>query len=149
MRPDMAEHDQRFDTYAQWVDKAPSWLGQRGPHEKAICLDSRNRLCAIAPDFARARDEEAFPVRWLWPEDVATLAVALASECCVPRQGEPSFVLLGRDPQAPDLVERWAADREITDPSGPKPAMAREVAARMRSYRSGLAGTVPSAGPGR
>lgn len=145
----MAEHDQRFDTYAQWVDMAPSWLGRRGPHEKAICLDSRNRLCAIAADFARARDEEVFPVRWLWPEDVATLARAQASECCVPRQGEPSFVLLGRDPQAPDLVERWADDREITDPSGPKPAMAREVAAHMRCYRSGIAGSVPSDRPGR
>jgi hypothetical protein len=86
----------------------------------------------------RARDEETFPVRWLWPEDVAALAAAQASECCVPRPGEPAFVLLGRDPQAPDLVERWAADREATDPEGPKPAMARAIAERMRAYRGGV-----------
>jgi hypothetical protein len=145
----MAEHDQRFDTYVQWRDEASSWLGRRGPQEKAVCLDVRHRPCVVEADFARARDEGEFPVRWLWPEDVAALAAAQASECCVPRLDEPSFVLLGRDPQAPDLVERWAADREITDPSGPKPAMAREVAARMRRYRSGIAGTVPSARPGR
>ena len=119
----MAEHDQRFDTYAQWVNKASSWLGRRGPHEKAICLDTRNRLCAVGADFMRARDEETFPVRWLWPEDVAALATAQASECCVPRPGEPSFVLLGRDPQAPHLVEKWAIDRELADTDGPIPAL--------------------------
>lgn len=142
----MAEHDQRFDTYAQWVDMAPLWLGRRGPHEKAICLDSRNRLCAIATDFARARDEEVFPVRWLWPEDVATLAAAQTSECCVPRRNEPSFVLLGRDPQAPDLVDRWAADREAANPGEAKPTMARAIAARMRAYRTQLSGGSSGAG---
>jgi hypothetical protein len=134
----MAEHDQRFDTYAQWVNKAPSWLGRRGPHEKAVCLDTRNRLCAVGADFMRARDEEAFPVRWLWPEDVAALATTQASECCVPRSGEPSFVLLGRDPQAPDLVEKWAADREAANPGEAKPTMARAIADRMRAYRSSI-----------
>lgn len=58
-----------------------------------------------------------------------------APECCVPDAGEPSFVLLGRDPQAPDLVERWAADRELYEPNSEKPAAARAIAARMRSHK--------------
>lgn len=74
----MAEHDQRFDSYTQWVNKASSWLTRRGPHVKAVCLDARNRLCAIGGDFMRARDEGAFPVRWLWPEDIAELAAKAA-----------------------------------------------------------------------
>jgi hypothetical protein len=140
----MAEHDQRFDNFAQWFDEGPSWLGRRGSAETAVCLDARNRLCVANADFIRARDQKTFPVRWLWPEDVAALAAAQASECCVPRRNEPSFVLLGRDPQAPDLVERWAADREAANPGEAKPTMARAIAARMRAYRVQLTGE-PSA----
>jgi hypothetical protein len=136
----MAEHDQRFDNFAQWFDEGPSWLGRRGPTGMAVCLDARNRLCVANADFMRARDQKTFPVRWLWPEDVAALAAAQASECCVPRRNEPSFVLLGRDPQAPDLVERWAADREAANPGEAKPTMARAIAARMRAYRVQLTG---------
>lgn len=142
----MAEHDQRFDTYVQWRDEASSWLGRRGPQEEAVCLDVRHRPCAVEADFARARDEGAFPIRWFWPEDVAALAAAQASECCVPRRDEPSFVLLGRDPQAPDLVDRWAADREAANPGDAKPAKARAIAARMRAYRTQSSGGSPGAG---
>lgn len=142
----MAEHDQRFDNFAQWFDEGPSWLGRRGPTETAVCLDARNRLCVANADFMRARDQKAFPVRWLWPEDAAALAAAQASECCVPRLGEPSFVLLGRDPQAPDLIDQWAADREAANPGEAKPTMARAIAERMRAYRAQLPGSASGAG---
>jgi hypothetical protein len=142
----MAEHDQRFDSFAQWFDEGPSWLGRRGPNETAVCLDARNRPCVANADFMRARDQKTFPVRWLWPEDVAALAAAQASECCVPRRGEPSFVLLGRDPQAPDLVEKWADDREAASPGEGKPTMARAIAERMRAYRAQLSGASSGTG---
>jgi len=58
-----------------------------------------------------------------------------AGECCVPDDGEPSFVLLGRDPQAPGLVFLWAHDRARLEPDSPKPAMACEIADQMRAYK--------------
>ncbi len=58
-----------------------------------------------------------------------------SKECCIPELGEPSFVLLGRDPQAPDLVEKWANDRERLDPRSLKPEAARCIANGMRRYR--------------
>ena len=73
----MAEHNQQFDNFQQWVNKAPSWLTRRGTNVHAICYDTKGRLCRIGGDFMRARDENAFPVRWLWPEQVAKLAVHL------------------------------------------------------------------------
>lgn len=60
----------------------------------------------------------------------------VSGECCVPDKGEPSFVLLGRDPQAPALVELWARQRENYRPDSPKPAMARDIAAKMREYKN-------------
>lgn len=81
----MAEHDQRFDSFQQWVDKASSWLTGhpeyndtehskskpwRGHHFKAICFDAKGRLCRIGLDFQRARDDKAFPVRWIWPDQI-------------------------------------------------------------------------------
>jgi len=56
---------------------------------------------------------------------------------------EPMFVLLGRDPSAPDLVSDWAYIRELDIQSGRRPrsdsAMveeARRCAADMRLWRS-------------
>lgn len=74
---------------------------------------------------------------------VAAIEAALATaqpqgvpECCVPDDGEPSFVLLGRDPQAPALIETWAADRERAEPSSNKPGRARAIAAAMREFKA-------------
>ena len=70
----MSEHDQTFEHFHTWVNKASSWLTRRGPYEHAICLDAKNRVCRNGGDFMRARDEGAFPIRWLWPDDVAAQA---------------------------------------------------------------------------
>lgn len=55
---------------------------------------------------------------------------------------EPMFIVLGRDPQAPALVEEWANERQVLINSGERPrsdvAMvkeARECAANMRRWR--------------
>lgn len=85
----MAEHDQRFDSFDQWVSRASSWLtrhpqynntehakktGWQGPHFTAICFDSQGRRVCNGGDMQRARDEGAFPVYWLWPDQLLEIA---------------------------------------------------------------------------
>lgn len=55
---------------------------------------------------------------------------------------EPMFILLGRDPSAPLLIERWATERSTAILRGERPqsdmAMVREAtecAAKMRAWR--------------
>jgi hypothetical protein len=47
---------------------------------------------------------------------------------------EPMFTLLARDPQAPALVERWAAERESAGEDPAVVAEARECATAMRAF---------------
>ena len=47
---------------------------------------------------------------------------------------EPMFILLGRDPIAPALVERWAAAREMLGDDPKKVAEAYECAEAMRQH---------------
>lgn len=70
----MAEYNQRFDSFDEWVNKGRSWLTRRGPNEKVICYDAKGRLVTNGGGFMLARDEGAFPIRWLWPDQVAILA---------------------------------------------------------------------------
>ena len=68
----MAEHNQQFDSFIQWVNKASSWL-TRHPryhpkHFRVRCVDAVGRVCQNGADFMRARDEDAFPIRWTWPD---------------------------------------------------------------------------------
>lgn len=58
---------------------------------------------------------------------------------------EPVFVLLGRDPDAPAAIRKWAADREAMVKVGLAPGddtakieEARACAAHMDKYRAGL-----------
>lgn len=81
----MAEHDQQFDTHIQWVNKATSWLTRhplynntehskskpwRGRHFSAICFDTKGRICSNGGDMRRADEENCFPVKWVWPDQV-------------------------------------------------------------------------------
>lgn len=59
------------------------------------------------------------------------------------RPGEPFFVLLGRDKQAPNAVMTWASDREAAEGKSAWTEEAREVAHTMAAY-SGVAYPVPS-----
>jgi hypothetical protein len=49
--------------------------------------------------------------------------------------GEPFFIVLGRDPQAPYLVEQWATDRQQIEPEDPKILNALNIASMMRQYK--------------
>lgn len=79
--------DQTFDNFQQWVNKASSWLtchheyndtqhgetkGWRGHHFTALCFDSLGRRCRNGADMQRARDEDAFPVWWIWPDQIVS-----------------------------------------------------------------------------
>ena len=95
--------DQCFTSFQQWVNHASSWLtchvdyndtshptkygdkGYRGRHFTAMCFDSFGRRCRNGGDFQRAHDEGAFPVWWIWPDQIMGLVVqrALASEAPV------------------------------------------------------------------
>lgn len=62
--------------------------------------------------------------------------LALLDEC-VPLPGEPSFTLLGRDPQAPRIVEMWASERNLYEGTSAKSKTMRAFrrAADMRAYK--------------
>ena len=77
--------DQTFASFDQWISRASSWLtchneynntehgdltGWRGQHFTAMCFDSFGRRCYIGADFRRAADEGAFPVWWIWPDQI-------------------------------------------------------------------------------
>ena len=89
--PFIAFRDQRFDTHAEWVSKAQYWLtchpdynntehgdqnGWRGTHFTALCFDQKGRRCLNGGDMRRADEEGAFPVWWVWPDQIAELIMA-------------------------------------------------------------------------
>lgn len=51
-----------FQSFEEWVNKAPSRIGGMG----ARCYDTKGRRCFIGADMHRARDEGAFPVSYWW-----------------------------------------------------------------------------------
>lgn len=58
-----------FRSFDDWVNFASKRLtGTYGKYGevKAICVDAHGRRCAIGGDFMRARDEDAFPVRYFF-----------------------------------------------------------------------------------
>lgn len=86
--PFEAVKGQSFKDHLQWVHKASSWLtchedyldtehgdtkGWRGNHFKALCFDQKGRMCRNGADMQRAKDENAFPVWWVWPDQIAEL----------------------------------------------------------------------------
>ncbi len=93
-KPFEAVYGQSFISHMEWVNKASSWLtdrgghpeynntehgnakGWRGPHFTALCFDQKGRRCRNGGDFARAEDEKAFPVWWVWPDQIAPLLMA-------------------------------------------------------------------------
>lgn len=72
----MAEYDQSFRSETEWETKGQSWLTRRGPHVRAICYDAQGRHVTCGGDFMRATRDGAYPVRWIWPDQVAALAAS-------------------------------------------------------------------------
>lgn len=76
---------QYFPTFIHWVNRASRDLtchteynnteggdkkGWRGYHFTTMCFDQKGRRCRIGADFHRARDEGAFPIWWIWPDQI-------------------------------------------------------------------------------
>jgi hypothetical protein len=53
-----------FRNFADWVNTAKRRIA--GLH--AVCFDAKGRYCAWGAHFMRARDEDAFPVRFWLPD---------------------------------------------------------------------------------
>lgn len=66
----MAELNQQFDSFDEWLEKGQLWTRRPKSTEAAICFDAKGRICNGVEGFKRARNESAFPVRWLWPSQV-------------------------------------------------------------------------------
>ncbi len=105
---------QYFADFQQWVDRASLWLTAHPKYDgllyTAICFDMKGRQCKIGKDFMLARDEGAFPVMWLWPDQVGTVTLAAIkvmtwSTTTVPMPGDPFDALrtaLGKEPLVGD-----------------------------------------------
>src|SRR5687768_10601408 len=100
---------QCFTSFQDWVNKATSRLtrhveynntefgetkGYRGRHFTAMCFDSLGRRCRNGGDFQRAEDEGAFPVWWIWPDQIIDLVVSKALD----ELGELDGQLLASEP---------------------------------------------------
>lgn len=83
----MAEREQCFDNWEQWRGHAHRWLtlhpeyvGQEHTKNgwewyRAVCFDTAGNICKDGGDFQTARDNNLFPVRWLWPDQIVALAL--------------------------------------------------------------------------
>jgi hypothetical protein len=50
-----------FGDYDEWAR-----LGPQPPYRSATFFDAQGRRCVTQNDFARARDDSGFPVRYRW-----------------------------------------------------------------------------------
>ena len=50
-----------FGSYDEWAR-----LGPQPPYRTAIFIDAQGRRCITQRDFARARDDRAFPLKYRW-----------------------------------------------------------------------------------
>lgn len=80
---------QSFSCHQDWVNRATRCLtghpqyrdtsqgngkkGWQGHHFTAMCFDQKGRRCRNGGDMQRAQDEGAFPVWWVWPDQIAEL----------------------------------------------------------------------------
>lgn len=81
---------QCFTSKREWINKA-RWLtqhedynntehgdtkGWRGHHFTALCFDQLGRRCRNGGDFDRAEKEGAYPIWWIWPDQIPELLSA-------------------------------------------------------------------------
>lgn len=92
-------------------------------------------LCRIGDEDAAYDDERDRQLAYKKADAILSLRATTAGGDG-PTEGEPSFVLLGRDPQAPAIIEQWASDRARYEPESDKPARARQIAADMRAFKA-------------
>lgn len=82
------------------------------------------------------------PLRELAPGERVEFAAPAGKFQCAPREGEPSFLLLGRDASADGLIDIWCEARRMLITLGLKPKSdlakvieAHNIGERMRQYR--------------
>lgn len=109
----------QFDSFSNWVAYATSRLGGR---PNAVCFDAKGRRCLIGKDFMRARDEDAFPVRFFWdmePDPVPAELDKWQTEADKLAQGMQSASrLIGHLVHRFTMIED-AFEALIADPSSP------------------------------
>ena len=71
----MIKMKQEFESFNQWINHASDWLTShenynKDGHFKAVLIDSVGRICTSGQCMMRARDDNTFPVRWWWPDQV-------------------------------------------------------------------------------
>lgn len=81
----MSLQNQQFDTFEEWVSnrdwlmkphpRRPNELVEPDDADKAIMFDARGRRITNGRDMVLAQKEKTFPVRWLWPEEVGSVAL--------------------------------------------------------------------------
>lgn len=86
----VAVEGQSFSSHQDWVNRAtreltshpqfrdtqhPTKKGWQGYHFTAMCFDQMGRRCRNGGDMQRASDDGAFPVWWIWPDQVAELVM--------------------------------------------------------------------------
>ncbi len=52
--------------------------GWRGHHFTAMCFDQKGRRCRIGGDFKRAEEDNAYPIWWIWPDQIVPALKSLA-----------------------------------------------------------------------
>lgn len=116
----MAEENQQFDTYEEWVSYRHEWLFvtnragelvEPDDRERAICFDSLGRRMSTGRDFVLAQKAGTFPVRWLWPDQVGGIALYSIGCRALKYRAEVVSAALG-DSVPDDLVEIVGQMRE-------------------------------------
>lgn len=79
---------QSFSCQQDWVNRATRMLtshpryndtqngdvkGYRGQHFAAMCFDQKGRRCTCGKDFQQAEDDNAYPIYWVWPDQIVEL----------------------------------------------------------------------------
>ena len=90
--PFIAVEGQSFSCEQDWVNRATRYLtahprynntehskggaGWKGEHFTAISFDQLGRRCRNGGDFRRAKEDNAYPVWYVWPDQLADLLMA-------------------------------------------------------------------------
>lgn len=79
---------QSFSSQQDWINRArrvltshpdyrdtqhPKTKGWQGYHFTALCFDQQGRRCRNGGDFQRAENDGAYPIWWIWPDQIAGL----------------------------------------------------------------------------
>ena len=85
---------QSFSCQQDWVNRASHVLtahpeyrntehhgaakGWRGSHFTALCFDQLGRRCRCGADFRIAEEDDAYPIWWIWPDQIVNAILGAA-----------------------------------------------------------------------